>query len=208
MSVKLSLGAILVCSKSSFLNWFLWSNVCLYPQEMASSLAQKHLRSIILNVSIKSETQTLKRSRAFIWWLLSFPSTLNNSHWKCQELFPIKLPKTLVIHNTCFHPPLRLYSVGVWWLFRPLNKELVTIWKLESFTHLQGCDTEPANVIWGQVYEVEQNLLWKWFLLAFVWKRLVELAENGCKLGSAALKPPGIRKCPRAAPPLCSFMHC
>lgn len=64
MSVKLSLGAILVWSKSSFLVG--WSNVCLYPQEMASSLAQKHLRSIILNVSIKSETQTLKRSRAFI----------------------------------------------------------------------------------------------------------------------------------------------
>lgn len=27
------------------------------PQEMASTLAQKHLRSIILNVSIKSELQ-------------------------------------------------------------------------------------------------------------------------------------------------------
>lgn len=145
MSVKLSLGAILVCSKSSFLNWFLWSNVCLYPQEMASSLAQKHLRSIILNVSIKSETQTLKRSRAFIWWLLSFPSTLNNSHWNCQELLPIKLPKTLVIHNTCVHPPLRLYSVGVWWWFRPLNKELVTIWKVESFTHRKSkCDMGPS----------------------------------------------------------------
>ena len=45
-----------LCIKaSSLICPMCWNNVSLYRQEMASTLAQKHLRSIILNVSIESE---------------------------------------------------------------------------------------------------------------------------------------------------------
>lgn len=61
------------------------------------------------------------------------------------------------------------------WKFHPWDNQF-SKWE---HTHLKSCYMEPANLIWHEVHEVEQNLLWKWFLLALT---PLEVPDwTGCK---------------------------
>lgn len=139
---------------------YLWIS----PQEMASTLAQKHLRSIILNVSIKSELQKY-------FWRCQLHIVVNSL--LCR-LLAVKYPFVrfeqqlkLVATKKIWKPSLYinidtgLSSVGVWWLSEAGSFIPGTSSSECGKIYSESCDTEPAYVIWHKFREVERNLALK-----------------------------------------------